>query len=68
MCSDALQFTHDFGGAAIAHDATTPPDHPFASTIWNGSCDAGQLTPGGLLDASRHGKVRDIPIIVHPTD
>ncbi|KAH9957830.1 histidine phosphatase superfamily [Russula dissimulans] len=56
-CSDgAVQFTYDLGGAAIAHDATTPPNHPFASTIWTGSCDAGQLTPGGLLDASRHGK------------
>jgi len=57
-CSDAaaVQFTYDLGGAAIAHDPTTPPNHPFASTFWTGSCDAGQLTPGGLLDASRHGK------------
>jgi hypothetical protein len=25
--------------------------------IWSGSCDAGQLTPGGLFDAAQHGKV-----------
>lgn len=24
--------------------------------IWAGSCDVGQLTPGGLVDASQHGK------------
>ncbi|KAH9976993.1 phosphoglycerate mutase-like protein [Russula compacta] len=57
-CSNAgaVQFTFDLGGAAIAHDATTPPDHPFASTIWSGSCDAGQLTPEGLFDAGQHGR------------
>ncbi|KAI0270312.1 hypothetical protein BGY98DRAFT_263862 [Russula aff. rugulosa BPL654] len=33
------------------------PCYPFASTIWAGSCDVGQLTPGGLVDASQHGKV-----------
>jgi hypothetical protein len=26
--------------------------------IWDGSCDVGQLTPGGLDDAAQHGKVR----------
>ncbi|KAI9463914.1 phosphoglycerate mutase-like protein [Russula earlei] len=56
ICSDATQLTYDLGGTAIAHDATTPLNHPFASTIWSGTCDAGQLTPGGLLDASQHGK------------
>ncbi|KAF8498089.1 phosphoglycerate mutase-like protein [Russula emetica] len=57
ICSDeAIQFTYDLCGAAIAHDPMTPHDHPFASTIWAGSCDVGQLTPGGLVDASQHGK------------
>ncbi|KAH9993436.1 phosphoglycerate mutase-like protein [Russula vinacea] len=57
ICSDAaVQLTYDLYGAAIAHDASTPHGHPFASTIWPGSCDIGQLTPGGLVDASQHGQ------------
>ena len=24
--------------------------------MWQGTCDAGQLTPGGLRDAARYGK------------
>jgi hypothetical protein len=62
-CSGVEQLTYDLGGAAIAHDATTPPQHPFARTIWPGTCDAGQLTAGGLLDASQHGRVSCSP---HP--
>ncbi|KAF8264862.1 histidine phosphatase superfamily [Lactarius quietus] len=55
-CTDAVQLTYDLGGTAIAHDATTPAQQPFARTMWRGTCDAGQLTPGGLRDAARHGK------------
>ncbi|KAI0293662.1 phosphoglycerate mutase-like protein [Multifurca ochricompacta] len=55
-CSKAVQLTYDLGGVAIAHDATTPAQHPFARTIWSGTCDAGQLTSGGLIDAAQHGK------------
>ncbi|KAH9966321.1 phosphoglycerate mutase-like protein [Lactifluus volemus] len=55
-CSGVEQLTYDLGGAAIAHEATTPPQHPFARKIWPGTCDAGQLTAGGLLDASQHGR------------
>jgi hypothetical protein len=67
-CADAVQHTYDRGGAAIAHGSTTPPNHPFARTIWSGSCDAGQLTSGGLLDSSRHGQVRRCaPFPVCPT-
>ncbi|KAN0129956.1 phosphoglycerate mutase [Lactarius tabidus] len=55
-CSGAVQLTYDLGGTAIAHDATTPAQQPFARTMWRGTCDAGQLTPGGLRDAARHGK------------
>jgi hypothetical protein len=58
ICSDeAVQLTYDLCGAAIAHDPMTPHGHPFASMIWAGSCGVGQLTPGGLVDASQHGKV-----------
>lgn len=39
------------GGTAIAHDATTPAQQPFARTMWRGTCDSGQLTPGGLRDS-----------------
>jgi 2-phosphoxylose phosphatase len=62
-CSGVEQLTYDLGGAAIAHEATTPPQHPFARKIWPGTCDAGQLTAGGLLDASQHGRVSRSP---HP--
>ncbi|KAI0262811.1 phosphoglycerate mutase-like protein [Gloeopeniophorella convolvens] len=54
-CTGAEQRTYDAGGAAIAHDARTPAQHPFAVQLWNGTCDAGQLTPGGLTDAHAHG-------------
>jgi hypothetical protein len=37
------------GGAAIAHGVTTSPNYPFAWMTWSGSCDAGQLSSGGLL-------------------
>ncbi|KAH8989038.1 phosphoglycerate mutase-like protein [Lactarius hatsudake] len=55
-CASAIQLTYDLGGKAIAHAATTPAQHPFARAMWRGTCDAGQLTPGGLRDAARHGK------------
>ncbi|KAH9017569.1 phosphoglycerate mutase-like protein, partial [Lactarius pseudohatsudake] len=55
-CASAVQLTYDLGGKAIAHPATTPAQHPFARAMWRGTCDAGQLTPGGLRDAARHGK------------
>lgn len=60
-CAGAIQLTYDLGGKAIAHAATTPAQHPFARAMWRGTCDAGQLTPGGLRDAARHGKVRARP-------
>ena len=55
----AMQLTYDLGGTAsrIAYEATTPKQLPLAYTMW-GTCDARQLTPGGLRDTSRHGKVR----------
>lgn len=39
------------------HETETPALHPFRSQIWNGTCDAGQLTHGGLQDSIQHGKV-----------
>lgn len=59
-CAGAVQLSYDLGGVAIAHIATTPAEHPFARTVWGGTCGAGQLTPGGLRDAARHGKVRTL--------
>ena len=35
-----------------------PEQQPFARTMWR-TCDGGQLTTGGLRDASRHSKVRE---------
>ncbi|KAI0282952.1 hypothetical protein BC826DRAFT_1109478 [Russula brevipes] len=39
---------------ARRHDATMPSNHPFACTIWSGSCDARQLCSSGL-SSSQHG-------------
>lgn len=39
------------------HKTVIPEWHPFASQIWLGTCDAGQLTREGLEDAVKHGQV-----------
>lgn len=52
-CAGAVQLRCDLGGTAIAHDATTRRQQLFARTMWQGTCDAGQLTPGGLRDMRR---------------
>lgn len=57
-CLDFQQFLHGGPGAAqVFHETDTPAWHPFLSTVWNGTCDMGQLTRGGFEDAIRHGKV-----------
>ena len=55
-----MQLTYDLGDTAIAHDATSPTQQPFVRTMWRGTSDGGQLTPSGLRDAARHGKVRPL--------
>ncbi|KAI0698791.1 phosphoglycerate mutase-like protein [Earliella scabrosa] len=56
-CADFPQFSYGGGGSAhVFHETTSPSWHPFLSQIWNGTCDQGQLTKGGLDDAIRHGK------------
>ncbi|KAK7684387.1 hypothetical protein QCA50_012334 [Cerrena zonata] len=55
-CSDFHQFSFGGGSAQIFHETTSPAWHPFLSQIWNGTCDQGQLTQGGLEDAISHGK------------
>ncbi|KAI9431170.1 phosphoglycerate mutase-like protein [Lactarius indigo] len=42
--------------APLERSLGPPWDCASARTIWRGTCDAGQLTPGGLRDAARHGK------------
>lgn len=59
-CSGVKQFGYNGGGAHLYHTVTTPPGHPFASEIWAGTCDVGQLTPGGFHDSITHGKVKRI--------
>jgi len=62
-CTNFLGSTYgSFGGndgesAHIFHETVISATHPFLSQIWNGSCDEGQLTAGGLRDAIAHGKV-----------
>ncbi|KAI0369550.1 phosphoglycerate mutase-like protein [Pilatotrama ljubarskyi] len=55
-CADFMQYTYGGGGARVFHETVSPPWHPFLSQIWNGTCDEGQLTRGGLEDAVRHGQ------------
>jgi len=55
-CSGVKQFAYNGGGAHLYHTVTTPPGHPFARKIWAGTCDVGQLTPGGFHDSITHGK------------
>ncbi|EKM52252.1 uncharacterized protein PHACADRAFT_176271 [Phanerochaete carnosa HHB-10118-sp] len=56
-CSDFEQFNYGGPNAAqVFHKTDIPPWHPFLSTIWNGTCDEGQLTRGGLEDAIEHGQ------------
>ncbi|KAI0743062.1 phosphoglycerate mutase-like protein [Daedaleopsis nitida] len=56
-CADFTQFSYGGSGSAqVFHETTSPSWHPFLSQIWNGTCDQGQLTRGGLDDAIRHGK------------
>ncbi|KAI0758759.1 phosphoglycerate mutase-like protein [Fomes fomentarius] len=56
-CADFAQFSYgDEGSAHVFHQTTSPSWHPFLSQIWNGTCDEGQLTKGGLHDAILHGK------------
>ena len=57
-CSNFEQF--NFGGpeaADVFHKTDVPSWHPYLSTIWNGTCDEGQLTKDGLNDAIKHGSV-----------
>ncbi|KAF9233181.1 phosphoglycerate mutase-like protein [Melanogaster broomeanus] len=55
-CEDFLQQDYGAGTAQVYHETTIPEWHPFASQIWSGTCDAGQLTRGGLEDAIKHGQ------------
>ncbi|KAI0791129.1 phosphoglycerate mutase-like protein [Abortiporus biennis] len=55
-CTDFRQFSFGGGTTDIFHETTTPDWHPFLSQFWNGTCDEGQLTQGGLDDAVKHGQ------------
>ena len=49
-CTGTVQLRCDLGGTAIMHNVTMPRQQLFAHMMWQGTCDAGQLTPGGLRD------------------
>ncbi|KAH8115072.1 phosphoglycerate mutase-like protein [Phellopilus nigrolimitatus] len=55
-CTNFLQMNYGAGGAPVFHKTDIPSWHPFLSQIWNGTCDSGQLTAGGLRDAVKHGQ------------
>lgn len=63
-CSDFIQENYGGGTARVFHETNIPSWHPFLSLIWNGTCDEGQLTAGGLADAVKHGKVRSINVFI----
>jgi hypothetical protein len=56
-CTNFLQYNYALGGAHILHETNIPAWHPFLRGFWNGTCDQGQLTAGGLDDAIKHGRV-----------
>jgi len=56
-CTDFEPFNYGGpNGVQAQHQITNPPDHPFASLMWNGTCDEGQLTRAGFEDARKHGE------------
>lgn len=61
-CTNILQQSYGGGTAKVYHETEIPAWHPYLKTLWNGTCDAGQLTLGGLEDAIQHGKVRLLDI------
>src|ERR1700722_4904304 len=56
-CSNFIQEIYGGGTRQIHRRTIIPTWHPYLSTIWNGTCDAGQLTQEGLLDSVSHGRV-----------
>ncbi|KDQ07331.1 hypothetical protein BOTBODRAFT_167077 [Botryobasidium botryosum FD-172 SS1] len=55
-CSNFIQNNYADRTAHIYHETNAPSWHPFLNRIWNGTCDSGQLTAGGIEDAIKHGK------------
>ncbi|KAL0960733.1 hypothetical protein HGRIS_005757 [Hohenbuehelia grisea] len=55
-CTDLHQMLYAGGAGQIDRQTFAPTWHPFARTFWNGTCDGGQLTRGGLEDAIKHGR------------
>ncbi|KAG8215761.1 phosphoglycerate mutase-like protein [Butyriboletus roseoflavus] len=55
-CDDFIQQDYAAGTAPVYHETVIPEWHPFASQIWPGTCDTGQLTREGLEDAVKHGQ------------
>ncbi|KII94408.1 hypothetical protein PLICRDRAFT_101602 [Plicaturopsis crispa FD-325 SS-3] len=55
-CAVFKQFSYGGGATDVFHETYIPASHPFLYSIWNGTCDAGQLTQQGLEDSIKHGK------------
>ncbi|CAO1615853.1 unnamed protein product [Sympodiomycopsis kandeliae] len=55
-CSEFDIYDYISGGAHVSTFTANPDWNPFNSSIWNGSCDQGQLTPSGFQDAVDHGR------------
>ncbi|KAI0312124.1 histidine phosphatase superfamily [Amylostereum chailletii] len=64
-CANIEQLDYVGGGAQVRPLTETPGAHPFRSLVWNGTCEAGQLTRGGFEDAVQHG--RDLWSVYHHT-
>ncbi|KIM51609.1 hypothetical protein SCLCIDRAFT_142949 [Scleroderma citrinum Foug A] len=54
-CSDPT-YAYAAGTARIFAEVNVPTNHPFGGRVWAGTCDAGQMTSGGVEDAIRHGR------------
>ncbi|KAF7979741.1 hypothetical protein HWV62_41116 [Athelia sp. TMB] len=56
-CTDIKLQSYAGRTSQVYVETDIPTWHPYLQTIWNGTCDAGQLTAGGLQDAIQHGKI-----------
>lgn len=57
-CADFKNMLYGGGTTHVRGDTFSPTWHPFISLFWNGTCEMGTLTQGGLEDAIKHGRVQ----------
>jgi hypothetical protein len=67
-CSDFIQQIYSGGAAQVFRETIIPSWHPYKISIWNGSCDSGQLTREGFEDSIKHGRVGSSTLVAVISD